>query len=330
MTFPEASWISEFEAAGIRVIPYHPTKKYSRKDISIVRKELLDGKYDILHLFNSTAIVNGLIAARQLPVKVILYRGTAVNVHWYDPLAYFKFLSPRADKIICLSDGVKRALDRNLLFSKNKTITILKGHLPEWYDPGKKADLSQLGIPPGSFTVVSVGNVRRVKGIPYLIRAANHLPEGLPIHFLLIGRDMDTPDHLALIEQMPYKDHFHIAGPLKNPHPYVAASQVFVLASLGAEAITKSVIEAMSLEVAPVITNIFGNKDLVVDGENGLLVPVKDSKAIAEAILTLYHDPALRQLYAKRSRERIRTHLHSDQTVRNYYTLYQDLLAKKK
>ena len=163
MTFGDAEYIKRFEANGIKVIPFHPTKKMSRQTVKFIREELIHGQYDILHLFNSEAIINGIKAANKLPVKVILYRGVSVNVHWYDPTAYWKYLHPRVDKIICVSEKVRENLNRNLFFDKNKTVTILKGHSLDWYNDVKPADLQPLNIPLNAFVVVNVAAARPMK-----------------------------------------------------------------------------------------------------------------------------------------------------------------------
>jgi L-malate glycosyltransferase len=328
MTFPEAKYIERFREAGIRIIPFHPHKKFDRREIKIIREELISGGYDVLQLFNSKAIIAGIKAAKKLPVKVVLYRGTIANVKWYDPSAYFKYLHSRVDKIICLTESVKKYLDRNPFFDKSKTVTILKGHSPDWYTGVKPADLGTLGIPPGAFVVISVANVRPVKGIPYFIESSWHLPPDLPVHFILIGKGMDEPELKRLVEKSPYMQNFHPIGFVDDPLPYIAASDTLVLASLGSEAINKTVIEAMSLGIPAIITDIEGNKDLQFQGGEDLVVPVKDPKAIALAILKLYNDPALRKALGEQSRRHIATHLNTDNTVRQMKKLYEELAAE--
>lgn len=328
MTFKDAEYVKRFEECGVRVIPVHPTKKMSKETVQFIRQELINGQYDILHLFNSKAIINGIKAAKRLPVKIILYRGVSVNVHWYDPTAYFKYLHPRVDKIICVTENVKKSIDRNLFFDKNKTVAIIKGHSLDWYKNIKPADLQQLAIPANAFVAVNVSTARPMKGIPYLIRSAKYLPPGLPIHYLLIGRNMDCKEYKKLIDKSPYKNNFHIMGHTNDPLPYVAASTVFVLSSISSEGLNKTTIEAMSLGLAPIVTDIPENKELVVHEKNGLIIPKKDPAAIAEAILKLYNDPALCKTFGERSIEHVRTNLSIDRTVEKMMQLYKELLNK--
>jgi glycosyltransferase involved in cell wall biosynthesis len=328
MTFAEAAYVKRFQETGVRVIPFHPQKKFDKKEIQFIRDELIRGQYDVLQLFNGKAIINGIQAAKKLPVKVVLYRGYTGNVNWYDPSAYFKYLHPRVDKIICLTDSIKKHIDRNPFFDKSKTVKILKGHSQDWYAGVKPANLEAYGIPKDSFVVATVGNVRPFKGIPYFIKSTYHLPAGLPIHFLMIGRGMDSQDLDKLVDKSPYKNNFHRVGFAEDPLPLVKAGNALVLASLKGEAINKTVIEAMSMGVPAVMTDIEGNADLQFKGGEELVVPIKNPKAIADAILKLYQNPERAKRLGEMAREHIITHLNTENTVRETKRLYEELAGK--
>ena len=95
MTQEKASFIEQFKKVGIPIIDFHPTKKISLAAIQFIRKELIRGQYDILHLFNSKAISNGNFAAIGLRVKVLAYRGVIGGSAWYAPNSYLKHLHPK-------------------------------------------------------------------------------------------------------------------------------------------------------------------------------------------------------------------------------------------
>ena len=330
MTYGDCRYAEEFRKAGVTVIDFHPQKKFDAAEIARIRTELVAGKYDILHLFNSPSTVNGIQAAKGLPVKVVLYRGYAGNIHWYDPTAYIKYLHPRVDKIVCNSVGVEEIFRRQLFFDKSKAVTINKGHRVEWYAGTVPADVRKdFHLPDDAFVVVNVANNRRMKGIPYLLKAMNYLPPELPIHLLLIGNDMDDKPNRAIINGSPNKDKIHIAGFQKGALNIVAGCDVFALSSIKGESITKSVIEAMSLGVAPVITDIAGNRELVIDGVSGLVVPSRNPEALGKALLALYRDRPLGKRMGENARRHIETHLNTDDTIRKYRQLYEELASRK-
>jgi len=329
MTYFPTGHQKEFDEAGIQVIDFHPRKKNDKTEIKRIRDYIINEKIDIMHLFNSQSSVAGIAAAKGLPVKVLLYRGYEGNINWWDPTAYRKYLHPRVDKIFCNSIGVEEYLKRQLIFGKDKAVTINKGHNVAWYDGYDAVDIrKELGLAPDTFLMVNVANNRRMKGIPYLLEAMNHISADSNIHLLLIGRNMDNKKNRSIIAKGPNASKVHFLGFRTDVLNIVAACEVFVLSSLFGESITKSVIEAMSLEVAPVITDIPGNLELVEDGISGLVVPKRDGKAIAEAVLKLYNDPALRESIGKAAKRHIAEKLNEQQTIVKTKALYEGVLGR--
>ncbi len=327
MTFEDASYIPNFKKAGITVVPFHPEKKFDREESDFIRDYVIQHEIDILQLFNSQATINGLRAAKGLPVKVVLYRGFTGNIRWYDPSAYAKYLHPRVDAIFCNSIGVENLIKSQQLFQKGKAVTINKGHDLSWYEGYEAADIrSELGIPEDALLLVNVANNRRMKGIPYLLKAMTQLPKDGSVHLMLIGANMDTPENLSIIEKGGLKDHVHLPGFRKDVLSIVKASDIFVLPSIFGESITKSVLEAMSLGTTPIISDIPGNVELVVDGENGLVFPSKNVNALKEAILKVYHDRSLLVEMGQKSQERIRTVLSSKTAIQKAKAFYEGLL----
>jgi L-malate glycosyltransferase len=76
---------------------------------------------------------------------------------------------------------------RNLLFNTDKAITINKGHDVDWYNDITQIDLKELGVPDDAFKIVCVANVRPMKGMKYLLQAAQTL--NIFLYFFFIKRD---------------------------------------------------------------------------------------------------------------------------------------------
>jgi glycosyltransferase involved in cell wall biosynthesis len=329
MTFGDSEYVQRFEQAGIQVIDFHPKKKFDKKEIKFIRDTIIRQDIDILHLFNSKAIVNGIRAARGLGVKVVLYRGYAGNVHWYDPTAYIKYMHPRVDKIICNSKGVEAQLQRQLFLKNRKTVTIPKGHDTEWYKNIKPFDIKkELNLPPNAFLLVSVANNRKMKGIPYLLEAMHQLSGESSIHLLLIGRNMDSEENLELISKNNLKHQVHILGYREDVLNIVATCDVIVLASTKGEAINRSLAEAMSLGIPPVITNISGNNELVEHNESGLLFPPKNACALSKAIQKIYNHANLRQKLGEQAKIRMENEFNHRQAVIKTKAVYDELVPK--
>lgn len=325
MTEAKAEYAQKFRDAGIRVIDFLPTKKFSMDYVRLIRKELKEGKYHVLQAFNNKAMVNSLVAAMDLPVKVVVYRGYTGNISWLDPLMYVKYLSPRVDRIVCLVEAIRQIFRKNLLFNKDKAVTINKGHDIHWYDGVTALDRTSLGIPADAFTFVCGANSRRMKGIKYLLQATYFLPADTRIHLMLAGKDMDVPLFKKLIAGSPIKKNIHLLGFRKDILEVVKSNDVFVLPSIKGEAITKSVIEAMSLGVCPLITDISGNKGLVINNVCGIVVESKNPRALADQMIFLSENPALAKQYGQAARTHIMNNFNTKDTAVKFDKLYQEL-----
>ena len=326
MTVGDSLYAGKLREAGARVIDFLPAKKFNKKEINFIREELINGQYDILHLFNSAGIINGLRAAIGLKTKVIVYRGFTGNIHWYDPSLYFKVLSPRVDKIWCNSQSVKEQIDRQLFVDKNKTVVITKGHDKAWYEGIDKADLSEFGIREKDFVVVTVANDRKMKGFKYVLKAIEMLDPGVNIKLINMGGND------AFIEKFSKRIHTNrdkviLAGFRFDNLQILAASTVFLSSSIKGESFQKSVAEAMHLGICPIITDIPGNTGMVENKKSGLIIRMKNAGAVKDALMFLYSNKHLCEEYGKNAREHITQNFDIQETVKKVMAMYGDLLA---
>jgi L-malate glycosyltransferase len=330
MTYGDCKYAEIFRETGINVIDFHPKQKFNKKESNFIRTFLIENNIDIIHLFNSQAITNGIRAARGLLTKVVLYRGYTGNIHWYDPAMYLKYLSPRIDAIQCNSIGVSDLFKRQFFFDKKKAFAINKGHRVEWYENIEAVDIrTEFNLPEDSLVLINVANNRKMKGIAYLLKAMDMLDKSLPIHLFLVGRNMDTPKNLSLLKSEESRDRVHFTGFRDDALSLVAGSDIFVLSSLFGESITKAVIEAMALGIAPIITDIPGNVELVKHEESGLIVSIKNPKEIHDAIIRLYNNPEERKSFGKMAQKRIKTTLNTDVTALKVLEMYNEVIRLK-
>ena len=293
-----ASYLDTLEAAGVRIIDWHPRKKFDRGESRRLRAELDEGAYDLLHLFNNKAVATGVRAAAGWRGKVVTYRGYTGNVHWYDPSAYLQHLNPRVDLITCVSQAVKDDLDRQLFFDETKTVVVPKGHDPAWYAAVEPLDLhAEFGIPADRLVVIVVANARKMKGMDYLGTAIRRLPAELPLHLLFAGRDLDDSDLRADLADSPYHDEedFTFAGWRPDVLRLMAGADISLLPSVKGEGLSKVLLESMFLGRPTILTDIGGNRGLGIDGETALIVPPRDEDALVNALLRLLQDESLRQ-----------------------------------
>lgn len=326
MTREDTPYRERLESSKLHYVPWQPMEKFDRKAVAKIRTFIQENDIQILHLMNSTAIINGLRAAKGLDVKVILYRGFAGHIEWYNPASYFKYLNPRVDAIWCNSWGVQQYVSSQSVLVKDKAVIINKGHDTSWYDYPPVDIRSELGISEDALVLITAANNRPMKGVRYLLKALGHLPKDMNVHLLLAGRDIDVDENLKIIAEEEISDRVHFLGFRDHVLNIVAASDLFVLASTKGESITKAVLESMSLGVGAIISDIPGNVELVEHGENGLVFPSKDHVALADCIQEVYEDRTLVEKFGVNSKKRINTRLSNQETQRKLEELYEKLL----
>jgi glycosyltransferase involved in cell wall biosynthesis len=326
MTDENSTYANRFKNAGIAVIHHTPSSKISPSSISLIKKTLKKGDHDIMLLYNSKAIINGLLSAMFLKTKVVLYRGCAGNISSWDPFAYLKYLNPRVDKVICNAESASNLLKKQFFFKNSKAVTIMKGHDSSWYNSISKKDLSAFKSPKDSFLVCCAANARPVKGVRYLIEAMKYIGKDYPIQLLLLGSGHDDKTNTNLIKSQELSN-VHMLGFRTDSLSIVKACDVFVLPSLGQETLTKSVIEAMSMGVTCTITNVSGNKYLIDHNRTGLIVPTKNPKAIANSIMELFDNKLKHQELGLQGQRHIQENLSSEKTAQEYLQLFKDLVS---
>lgn len=327
MTQGDTAYAERFRSEGLRVIDFHPTRKLQPAAVRFIRAELESGEYDILHLYNNKAIVNGIQAGRKLPVKILTYRGYTGNIHWWDPLAYLQHLHPRVDAITCVSPAVKAVFDRLPGFNSAKAVVVSKGHDPAWYADVPAADLSQIGLDPQRVTLCTVANARRMKGMSYLLKAIQRLPEGLPLNLLFIGRGLDTESNRQALSASHYGAYVRFTGFRRDVLQLVKAADISVLASVKGEGLSKVLLESMFLGRATIMTDIGGNRGLGIDGVTALIVPPRDADALAGAIVRLAQDRDFREQLGAAAHQFVKEHYSVEQSVRELISVYRSLLS---
>jgi len=326
MTQADGVYIQNFLEAGIKIIDFHPIKKLSYSTIKYIRQELKNGAYDVLCLFNSKAISNGNFAAIGLKVKVVVYRGVIGGSSWLNPNAYLKHLHPRVDCIIAVSKAVQQYLQKQIWWNPTKVKQYYKGQNLSWYQEVKPIPCAQLGLPSNAFVVSCIANNRTWKGVHYLIEAANFLPPNLPIHFLLIGRKMDSKENLSLIKKSPYATQFHLLGYRNDVSEVLASSQVYVQPSLkNKEGLGKAILEAMSVGVPPIITNSGGPIEYVQQSISGIIVAPKNPKEIADSVLQLFQNEQYRLSLGNGARLVIKGKMNIEKSIIRLNEIFQDV-----
>jgi glycosyltransferase involved in cell wall biosynthesis len=323
---PNARHRPILEAAGIRCISWNLPSRFSFRTIRTLREIMAQNDFDIIHCLANRAISNLLLAGVPAKSGVVVYRGTMGHISRLSILSWFTYLNPRINRIICVSDAVRKYLLRFL--SPQKLVRIYKGHRSEWYTSQLPMPRASLHIPPDKIVISCLANMRPVKGVRFLIDAIKIL-EDKNICLLLVGKNDDS--ELSKIMQDPnLKDTIRPLGYRTDAQACIACSDIFVMPSVAREGLPKALVEAMSLGIAPVVTDVGGMPEVVQNGISGLVVPPKNPHALAQALKQLITNTAERKLLGLHAKERVQSLLSLDATVTQTLSVYDAVCEEQR
>lgn len=162
-------------------------------------------------------------------------------------------------------------------------------------------------LPRGHVVFLTIARLLGDKGLREQYRAAQIIKERYPeATFLLVGPGDPSPDGIPLSEVRAWQDSgaLKYLGATSDVRPYIEQSHVYVLPSYH-EGMPRTVLEAMAMGRPIITTDAPGCRETVVDGVNGFLVPVKDEKALAQAMERFILHPELIEKMGQCSREMV-------------------------
>jgi len=289
--------------------------------------------YDIIHLHHPDPMAT--IAILLVPSKAKLV------IHWHSDIIRQKFLFIffrlfqcimllKSDLIITTSEDYKngspylrrfhhkvRVVPIGISYTRLKIQKDILKNLKENYQ-GKKM-------------IFSLGRLTDYKGFPYLINAAKYLPDDYVI--VIAGTDTDNGSLDKYIIPLNLNGKIQVLGRLSPEQigAYYTRADVFCLSSIQKnEAFGIVQVESLFYGTPVVSTRIPGSGVSWVnqDGQTGFTVPIKDSKALAEAILKITNDRDLYRRFSENARKRYQNLFTSEKMVKKIIYHYEGLLKK--
>jgi len=194
----------------------------------------------------------------------------------------------------------------------------------------KLENFINLNEPGGTPTVCFAARLLRDKGVYEYVSAVKLLKErGIEAQFLLAGDlDINNPTGLKLDDLNKLKDegYVEIIGFQKDIATLYAKSHIICLPSYR-EGFPKSLIEAAAAGRAVVTTDVPGCRDAIIPNKTGLLVPIKDSKKLADALQWLIENPKERIAMGRAGRKFAEKEFPIEKIILNHLDIYQDLLS---
>ncbi|HXP13136.1 MAG TPA: glycosyltransferase [Stellaceae bacterium] len=175
------------------------------------------------------------------------------------------------------------------------------------------------------------GRMIAIKGVAVLVEAQQILQRrGMDLRLVLAGEaDAENPSAIdrVTLEAWSRLPGVTWRGRVEDIREIWRGAHIAVLASLGGEGLSKSLLEAAAMGRPIIATDIAGSRDIARNGVNAILVPLGDAGALAEALAGLAGDAERRRRYGAAGRKLVESRLSDNAIETATETLYRALLA---
>jgi len=231
--------------------------------------------------------------------------------------------------VTCNSETVRKELV-NFGVNPDRIKIIRQGIETQKFSPRQdKGFKKRLGLQ-GRPVVISTRSFEPVCNVEMLIRTIPFVLEHSPQSSFIIAGDGEQREYLEnLAGSLGCSENIRFVGRIAHDElpQYLASSDIYVSTSLSDSA-SLSLQEAMACEIAPVVTDLSGNREWVTDGENGFLVPVNDIQALAKKIVYLLKNEEAGRKFGRLGRKIIRERAEYEREMERMEGLYQRIIAK--
>jgi glycosyltransferase involved in cell wall biosynthesis len=319
-------------ASGLIFVPLPLRHELDLASARALRRELQRRPADIVHVHKGRPHAVSLLAATLLGhrPRLVVNRGVSFPL---DVLNRWKYRHPRVGAVVCVADAVREVVIRTGGVPPERVHTIHAGTDTRRFDPARVDPgpvRASLGLGAESLLVGQV-SVRDWKGWHELLTAfAAIARRRSDARVLLVGCEPEP--ELAKVEaaaaELGLGDRL-LTLPYRRDMPEVlGACDIVVDASWGGTGITGTIREAMAMGRAVVATDCAGNRELVEDGEVGLVVPARHIESLTEALDRLLGDEEQRRRLGTAARQRVVAEFSTEARLDRLEQLYQDVLSQ--
>lgn len=299
--------------------------RLSPRLVRAVRERLVQERVRILHTHGFKSDVLGVLAAAGLPVATVAtVHGWSAAEGWriraYEALG--RLALRRFERVYPLSPALAEDLRRRLGPARVELIlnaVDIAAFGPAWR-------VRRPRKPEAPFHVLYVGRLCRPKGVADLLQAWSRLDLPVAARLSIVGDGPERADLERLAAELGIAASVHFAGARSNMLHSYAAADALVLPS-HSEGIPRVIMEAFASGVPAIGTAIPGIRQLIRDGETGLLVPVGDPDAIAGALTRLATAPGAAYAMARNARELVEEQYSGKRLARDFEREYERLAA---
>jgi len=344
MISPKGDYGSKLSEAGFRWLPFAMDRRSInpfREILVITRLALLylRERPEVVHHFTVKCVVYGALAAAiaRIPARInavaglgYVFSNNSIKARLLRPLLRrllrWSLNNTRSRLILQNPDDVRTFTQEAIVEDSKVHLIKSSGVDTNRFQPTRGKNVH--GQPT---KVLLAARMLRDKGIYEYVQAARKLSgAGLSIRLSLAG----APDHgnpASLLQEelddWAAEGVIEALGHVDDMPAQLAKTDIMVLPSYYGEGVPRCLIEAAACGLPIVTTDSHGCREVVTHGVNGLLVPARNSEALAEAIQCLHDDPNLRRKFGMAARKRALLEFDENIIIANTLAVYDELLS---
>ena len=279
---------------------------------------------DIVHTRNPEAFFYGFVGAKLAGVPAIIHseHGRVLPDRPRRMLVQRWFMR-FTQAAFCVSEQLKHDLTRHLRVPSDRLEVIYNGVDVEALSGTDRAAARDVfGAAPSDLVIGSLGRLVPVKNYGLLLRAVNAMQRVDRVLVVLIGEGPERQALEALARNLSTGLRLRMLGHREGAARLLAGMDMFVLPSVS-EGMSNTLLEAMAASVPVVASDVGGNREIVQDGNHGLLFANGDEAGLRTRLERLAADPALRARLARAGYERVLRDFSIRAMISQYEELYQ-------
>ncbi|MBS1800813.1 MAG: glycosyltransferase [Acidobacteria bacterium] len=270
---------------------------------------------DVVHCHNPAPTLQAAIPARLAGAKSVIATRHSLVAPPYDMKEEkaFNFAARFCDWVVGICDATCDNLRGVPGARREKIVRVYNG-----VDPVEDAEAHAKD----GFTLLFVGRLAPVKNLSTLIRAtALALPRVPGLKLWVVGHGHERESLEALVHELGVAGSVTFWGERLDVAGFFAAADVYCMSSVS-EGLPMSLLQAMSMGMPSIVTDVGGMAEVVKNAKAGLATPVGDANAMADAIVQMAAGPSLRGSFADNARAAYREDFTLDRMDQAYMDLY--------
>jgi glycosyltransferase involved in cell wall biosynthesis len=318
----EETWAG-LRRAGVEVALFNYSTWLGRRRL---RRLLTERNADLVHAHRDRALVACAKALRGRVRPVLVAQRGTIKPPPAAALAAFR--APQTRAVIAVADAVADVMKRALGDEAGKVRRVygsvdVAAFAPR---PPDAALIAELNLPPGARVIGSLSAWRRAKRLEHLIDVLGKVMGDRPdAYAVFLGKGVTEYLRPRAIKR-GIEGRCRFVDHQPDVARWLSIMEMTVVTASDREGLSGVLRESLAMEVPVISTDCAGNREIVRDGETGLLAPIGDKAALAAALRRALDDPAAMQAMARAGRQWVLENCSLETQADNLETIYRSLL----